>query len=206
MPHLLHIDSSILGDNSVSRRLTARPDGTVTYRDFGSDPLPHLDSAGGAAHMVPVDQHTPAQAESYALRKQLIDEIKAADVVLLGLPLYNFGAPSTVKAWVDHLIVPGLSMDAETRAPLLGGREFIAIASRGGGYAPGTPRDGWDHAGQWLPHGISLTGLEPHFIIAELTLANIVPEMAELKPMADASLAAAEQEIDGLWQPVAAAA
>jgi FMN-dependent NADH-azoreductase len=106
MPHLLHIDSSILGDNSVSRRLTARaadvwraanPDGTVTYRDFGSDPLPHLDSAGGAAHMVPVDQHTPAQAESYALRKQLIDEIKAADVVLLGLPLYNFGAPSTIR-------------------------------------------------------------------------------------------------------------
>ena len=208
MSHLLHIDSSILGDRSVSRRLTARaaaawkaahPGGTVAYRDLGAEPLPHLDVAGGAAHMVPADQHTPAQAASYALRARLIDEIKAADTIVLGLPVYNFGAPSSVKAWVDHIIVPGLSVHPETNEGLLGGRDLIVLASRGGGYAPGTPREGWDHAQQWLPHGLALTGLEPRFITAELTLANVVPAMAELKPLAADSLAAAEAQIDTLW-------
>jgi len=213
--HLLHIDSSIRGDDSVSRKLTERavanwraahPDGTVTYRDLGADPLPHLDAAGGTAHMVPVEQHTPAQAESYALRVQLIDEIKAADTIVIGVPVYNFGAPSTVKSWVDHIIVPGLSLNHETYEGLLAGRDLIAIISRGGGYAPGTPREGWDHAEQWLPHGIALTGLEPRFIIAELTLANVNPAMAELKPLAAESLAAAEREIDALWTAAGAAA
>ena len=74
------------------------------------------------------------------------------------------GAPSSVKAWVDHLIVVGLSFDPETRAPLLGGREFVVLVSRGGGYAEGTPRHGWDHAEPCLPHAISFTGPEPRFI------------------------------------------
>jgi FMN-dependent NADH-azoreductase len=211
MPHLLHIDSSIQGDSSVSRKLTARaaarwlethPGGTVTYRDLGAEPLPHLDSAGGVAHMLPADQHTPAHTESYSLRVELIDEIKAADTIILGLPLYNFGAPSSVKAWVDHIIVPGHSVHPETHEGLIGEREFLVLAARGGGYAPGTPREGWDHAEQWLPHGVALTGLQPRFITAELTLAGTVPAMAELKPLAEASLAAAEREIDELWAPV----
>ena len=78
------------------------------------------------------------------------------------------------------------------------------LASRGGGYAPGTPREGWDHAEQWLPHGLALTGLQPRFITAELTLANVNPQMAELKPLAAESLAAAEREIDAQWAPLAA--
>ena len=126
--------------------------------------------------------------------------------ILLGLPLYNFGAPSSVKSWVDHLIAPGLSHDPQTRAPLLGGRELVVLASRGGGYAEGTPRHGWDHAQPWLPHAISLTGLEPRFITAELTLARTSPAMAELIPLADQSLADAEHAIDALWAPVPALA
>ncbi|MEU4523509.1 NAD(P)H-dependent oxidoreductase [Amycolatopsis sp. NPDC024027] len=208
MAHLLHIDSSIQGERSVSRRLSARaaaawraahPDGTVTYRDLGAHPLPHIDAASGLAGMVPPDQHTPEQAAAWARTTELVAEIKAADTVLLGLPLYNFGAPSSVKTWVDHLIAPGLSVDHETRTGLLGGREFIVLASRGGGYGEGTPREGWDHAEQWLPHGVSLTGLEPRFITAELTLAHVNPAMAELIPLADASLATAERIIDELW-------
>ncbi|HEV7749995.1 MAG TPA: NAD(P)H-dependent oxidoreductase [Baekduia sp.] len=213
MSHLLHIDSSIQGERSISRRLTARaaaawaaahPGGTVTYRDLATAPLPHLDAESGTARMVPLDQHTPAQAESWELTRRLVAEIEQADTILLGLPLYNFGPPSTVKTWVDHLIAPGLSLDAETHEGLLGGRDFLVLAARGGGYGEGTPRDGWDHAQQWLPHGISMTGLEPRFITAELTLADVTPAMAELKPLAAESLAAAEREIDGLWAPVAA--
>jgi FMN-dependent NADH-azoreductase len=213
MPHLLHIDSSIQGEKSTSRRLTARaadrwraahPDGTVTYRDLGRQPLPHFDHESGLARMVPPEQHTPAQAASWELSRQLIDELKRADTVLLGLPLYNFGAPSSVKAWVDHILAGGLSYDPETGTGLLGGREFVVLASRGGGYGQGTPREGWDHAEPWLTHGVAMTGLEPRFITAELTLAGSVPAMAELKPLAEKSLATAEQEIDALWVPTAA--
>lgn len=208
MSHLLHIDSSIQGDQSVTRRLTAQavarwraahPGGTVTYRDLGRDPLPHLDAAGGLAAMVPPQDHTPAQASSYARSIALIDEIKEADTVLLGLPLYNFGPPSVVKAWVDHVMVPGVSFDPETHQGLLGGTEFIVLAARGGGYGPGTPREGWDHAESWLPHGLSLTGMEPRFITAELTMAAGNPAMADLRPLAARSLADAEAAIDELW-------
>jgi len=110
-----------------------------------------------------------------------------------------------VKAWVDHLIAPGLSIDAATGEGLLGGRDLIVLASRGGGYGAGTPREGWDHAEPWLPHGLSLTGLEPRFITAELTLADVNPAMAELRDLAAASLAAAERAIDEQWGAAVAA-
>jgi len=133
-----------------------------------------------------------------------VGEVLAADTIVLGLPIYNFGPPSGVKSWVDHLIAPGLSIDAVTHAGLLSGRDMLVLASKGGGYQPGTPREGWDHAEPWLPHGLSLTGLEPRFITVELTLADTNPQMAELKPLAAESLAAAEREIDAQWAPVAA--
>jgi FMN-dependent NADH-azoreductase len=213
MAHLLQIDSSIQGDRSVTRALTARaaaawraahPGAGVTYRDLAAQPLPHLDAEGGTARMVPADTHTPAQARSFAVTEELIGEILAADTILLGVPLYNFGPPSTVKSWVDHLMHRGLSIDPETGEGLLGGRDFIVLAARGGGYGAGTPRDGWDHAEAWLAHGVSLTGLQPRFITAELTLAAVVPAMAELVPLAAESLAAANRAIDDLWLPVAA--
>ncbi|HTF48187.1 MAG TPA: NAD(P)H-dependent oxidoreductase [Pseudonocardia sp.] len=213
MAHLLHIDSSIQGDRSISRKLSARaadawrtahPGGTVTYRDLGSDPQPHLTEETLLARRLPPEQHTPVQAASWALTVQLVNEVKAADTVLLGLPLYNYAAPSSVKSWVDHLLAPGLSVDAETHTGLLGGREFIVLAARGGGYNEGTPRAGWDHAEAWLPHGVAGMGLEPRFITAQLTLAEVNPAMAELIPLAKESLAAAQREIDALWSPVPA--
>src|SRR4051812_47584290 len=97
--NLLHIDSSFQGEASISRRLTARaaanwraahPGGAVTYRDLGADPVPHFDTATGLARMLPPEQRTPAQAASYALTAGLIEEVKRADTILLGLPVYNF--------------------------------------------------------------------------------------------------------------------
>lgn len=211
MKHLLHIDTSIQGSRSVSRRLTARaaarwrqvhPDGEVIYRDFAVDPLPHQDAETGLAAMIPPPDHTAAQAAAYARSVTLIEEIKRADTIVLGLPLYNFGPPSSVKSWVDHLIVPGLAFDPDTKQGLLGETELVVLAARGGGYAPGTPREGWDHAEAWLPHGLAMTGLQPHFITAELTMADDNPAMAELRPQAAQSLADAEAAIDGLWAAV----
>ena len=196
--HLLHIDSSFQGERSVSRGLSARaaqrwreahPDGSVTYRDLAETPPPHLTDYAGNDHS-----------------HELLAELKQADTIVFGLPLYNFGAPSWVKAWVDHIIVPGVAFHAETREPFLAGKDFIVTASRGGGYGAGTPREGWDHAEAWLPHGVGLTGLEPRFITAELTFAHLKPELAELIPLADQSLANAHAEIDALWVPVPTAA
>lgn len=101
---------------------------------------------------------------------------------------------------MDDIVANGLSVDPETQQGLLGGRDLIVIAARGGGYAPGTPRDAWDHAELWLPHGVALTGLEPRFITAELTLAEVNPTMSELIPLAHESRASAERAIDELWQ------
>ncbi|MEU4363124.1 NAD(P)H-dependent oxidoreductase [Promicromonospora sp. NPDC023987] len=215
MASLLHLDASIQGESSVSRQLTARaadawraahPDGTVTYRDLAAAPVPHFDSTANLSRQLPQDQHTPAQAESWARISQLVGEVTAADTVLLGLPIYNYGAPSSVKAWVDHLMAPGLSIDPDSGRGLLGGRDFVVLVSRGGGYAEGAPRHGWDHATAWLPHGVALLGLEPRFITAELTLAHVNPAMAELVPQAEESLRQAEAAVDDLWASAAALA
>ncbi|MCE0763301.1 NAD(P)H-dependent oxidoreductase [Pseudonocardia kujensis] len=208
MRRLLHIDSSIRDNDSVSRALSARardrwrvahPDGEVIYRDLGSAPVPHLTSASGLARLIPPEQHTADQAESFALTCELVDEVRTADAVVLGLPLYNYGAPSAVKAWVDHVVAPGVSADPETNEGLLGGTELIVLASRGGGYGPGAPKEGWDHALPWLTHALAPTGLKPHVIVAELTLAATNPAMHVLIPDAERSRAAAEQQIDELW-------
>jgi FMN-dependent NADH-azoreductase len=215
MPHLLHIDSSITGEQSTSRRLSARaarrwlaahPGGTITFRDLAAHPIPHFDAVTGLARMVPPEKRSRAEHLSFALSVELINEIKQADTVLLGVPLYNYGPPSTIKAWVDHLIAPGVSVDAQTNAGLLGDTEFIVLAARGGGYGPGTPREGWDHAEPWLRHALSTTGLEPRFITAELTVASSNPAMADLIPLAAESLVQAETAIDELWSDLHCAA
>jgi FMN-dependent NADH-azoreductase len=156
--------------------------------------------------MVLPEKRTRAEQFSFALSVELINEIKQADTVLLGLPLYNYCPPSTIKAWVDHLIAPGVSVDAQTNAGLLGDTEFIVLAARGGGYGPGTPREDWDHAEPWLRHALSATGLEPRFITAELTVASSNPAMADLIPLAADSLMRAEAAIDELWGTVHCAA
>lgn len=184
MTHLLHIDSSIRTDGSRSRRLTAHyvahwqdkfPGGTITYRDLAADPVPHLDATATAAHGVPADERTPEQAAARALAEELAGELLAADTVLIGLPLYNFGPPSTFKAWFDRIVVPDLTMGQ------LGDKEFVIVTARGGGYQPGTPREGWDHREPWLRHALSTLGVtEPVFVDTELTLARESPAMAEL--------------------------
>jgi FMN-dependent NADH-azoreductase len=208
MTHLLHIDSSIQGERSISRSLSARaaerwkaahPEGTVTYRDLAADPPAHFGSDAALSRHIPPEQHTPAQAQAWSVLHELVGEIRAADVILLGMPLYNFGPPSTLKSWVDHLIAPGVTMDGATGEGLLAGPELIVLAARGGGYAPGTPREGWDHAEPWLTQALGNIGLQPRFITAELTLADVNPQMAGLRDLAAASLASAEERVDELW-------
>ena len=141
MAHLLHIDSSIQGDLSVSRALSARaasrwsaahPGATVTYRDFGADPLPHLDTQTGRARMVPREEQTPAQAVSWELSGPADDEVLQARRSCSDCRSTTSVAEHC-QAWVDHLIAPGLSFDPATGTGLLGGREnFCARRARRG--------------------------------------------------------------------------
>jgi FMN-dependent NADH-azoreductase len=181
----------------ASAQLTAVP---------GSDPLPHLDTATGLARVMPAELRTPAQAASWALTEELINEIKEADTILLGLSLYNFGAPRSVKAWVDHLIAPGLSVDAETHAPLLGGREFVVLASRGGGLRRRRTPPRVGPRGTMAParHLVHRPGTALHHRRAHPRQHE--PAMAELIPLAQQSLAEAERAMDALWTPVPALA
>jgi len=128
---LLHIDSSALGAHSVSRELSAaivgawkhrHPDTTVVYRDLAAQPLPHW---------TPV-----ADADDPAVRagEAVMDEFLAADVVVIGSPMYNFGIPSQLKAWIDRVAVAGKTFRFTATGPegLAGGKKVIVASSRGG--------------------------------------------------------------------------
>ena len=130
---LLHVDSSILGQNSASRELSAAivarwqdavPGLEVAYRDLAAAPLPHL-SGGSLAAADPIEAAAAAQA---------LQEFLDADIVVVGAPMYNFGIPSTLKAWIDRLAVAGKTFHytANGAEGLAGGKQVIVASSRGG--------------------------------------------------------------------------
>lgn len=190
MANLLHIDSSLRGGGSVSREVTgafaeawraAHPDGGYTYRDFGADPLPHLDPASLASRET---------ADGRSLEERLVAEVKAADTLLLGVPMYNFGVPSSVKAWLDWIVVPELFVDQGTGEGVLTGKRVVVVTARGGSYAPGTPRHGFDFQEPYLKAVFGMVGLDRdlEFVHAELTKAHTVPQLAQFRELAVASL------------------
>lgn len=210
MANLLHVDSSIRTESSRSRALSrhfterwraANPDGEVVYRDLAAEPIPHLDHEAFTANFLTPDARSPYQREARALAERLVGEVLEADAIVVGMPLYNFGVPSGVKAWFDRLVVPGLTVGEQ--GGLLGGRTLTIAAARGGGYGPGTPREGWDHREAWLLHAFEQLGLtDVRFIHAELTLARESPAMIplDLGAAEDASLAEARAAIDALFE------
>ncbi|SEN44440.1 FMN-dependent NADH-azoreductase [Actinacidiphila rubida] len=200
MATLLHLDSSAFHEPSVSREVTAafrrtwessHPDGTVIYRDLAKDPLPHLDADGIASAFAPADSHTPGQATAAALRAELADELERADAILIGTPMYNFTIPSTLKAWLDQVIIVGRTAG---EGGSVAGKPVTVVAARGGGYGPGTPRESFEFVTTYLEKVLTgMLSLDVEFIVPELTLAKTQPQMAELIPAAEASRAEAVQ-------------
>jgi FMN-dependent NADH-azoreductase len=204
MNNLLHLDSSLRTEGSRSRQLSAHfaerwlarhGGGTVTYRDLALDPVPHLDITAFSANFVAASDRTPEQVAARVVTEQLVGEVLAADTIVIGLPLYNFGPPSTFKAWLDRIVVPDLTIGQ------LGEKDVVVVTARGGGYGPGTPREGWDHREPWLRHALSTLGVnDPVFVDTELTLARESPQMAalDLGGLEDKSIADALAAIDAL--------
>jgi FMN-dependent NADH-azoreductase len=147
MSHLLVINSSAAGAASVSKQLidetvarlrTADPALVVVERDLGANPVPHL-TADSTAAIRGAEPANDAQRAAKALSDSLVAELKAADTLIIGAPMYNFGIPSTLKSWFDHVLRAGVTFKYGEKGPvgLLEGKRAIVVESRGGIYSSG---------------------------------------------------------------------
>jgi FMN-dependent NADH-azoreductase len=196
---LLHVDASILGANSASRQVSAavveqlkklNPGAAVTYRDLAAQPLAHLSDAHVAAAM---GGAVPQGAETeIAASQAVLEEFLAADTVVIGAPMYNFGVPSQLKAWIDRIAIKGktFAYDANGARGLVGGKRVIIAASRGGFYGAGAPTAAFEHMESYLRSVFGFLGVTNLEIIVAEGL-NVGPEQRE-KAMTDALAAATD--------------
>lgn len=151
MKTLLQINASMFAGNGQSSQLSNQfvtawklrnPGGRVIVRELAEDPVPHLDGARFSAFLAAPEARTPEQQAVVNYSDALIEEIKAADTIVLGLPLYNFGVPSQLKAYFDHIARAGVTFKYTDKGPvgLIADKPVVVFAARGGRYA-GTPMD-----------------------------------------------------------------
>jgi FMN-dependent NADH-azoreductase len=188
---VLRIDASIQGPRSASSELAdiaaaewlaVRPGTTFVRRHLGTEPLP-ADAWANAvtAGFVPEDQHTEEQRAARALARQLNAEVREAEAMILALPLYNWGVSQHAKTWIDLVIAGGTPGER-----LFEGRPAIVLTTRGGGYGPGTPREGWDHNTAYLQRIVAdVWGADLTLIERELTLVGVNPAMDAFKETAE---------------------
>jgi FMN-dependent NADH-azoreductase len=174
---LLQIDSSAR-TSSVTRRLTTRfaeewrknhPDGEVIRRDLSTTALPLITDDWSATHLDD-SKLTPAQRSYLSTSDALIEELEAADTVVIGAPMYNFSIPSSLKAWIDHIVRIGKTVGYGPNGPqgLLTRKKVVVITSRGGAYEKGTAREAFDFQEPYLRHILGFIGLtDVTFIHAE---------------------------------------
>ncbi|MBK8162301.1 MAG: FMN-dependent NADH-azoreductase [Gammaproteobacteria bacterium] len=166
---LLHIDSSILGTQSVTRQLgqelvdqwrLRHPGIEVTHRDLAVSAPGHLTAEALSARQVTPEQRSPAQQAELALGEELLAEFIAADVIVLGAPMYNFSIPSQLKAWLDRVLVAGRTFRYTEQGPvgLAGGRQVVIVSARGGVYSAG-PAQAMDHQESYLKAALGLAGI-----------------------------------------------
>jgi FMN-dependent NADH-azoreductase len=174
---LLHIDSSVLGPHSVSRQVSAAivdrlrretPDIDITYRDLSLTPLAHL----SGSHLAAAQGAAPEAAlqPDLAAGQAVLDEFLAADIVVLGAPMYNFTIPSQLKAWIDRIVIAGKTFKygAQGVEGLAGSKRVIIAVSRGGFYGAGTPAAVGEHLETYLRFVFGFIGVtNPEFISAD---------------------------------------
>ncbi len=197
---LLRIDASIRTTGSASREiadvveqewLAARPDARVVRRHLGTEPLPATAwAAAVSSSWTPEADRTPEQLAGQALSAALVDELQAADAVLVAVPLYNFGVSQHLKTWIDLVVAdPRAGAGAD---PVLAGKRVVLATVRGGSYAAGTPREGWDHATAYLRRIFAdAWGAELTVVEREFTLVGVNPALDEFAEQAAEMQAAA---------------
>ncbi len=205
-PTLLRIDTSIRDEGSTSRTLTdlavaswrrLNPTGEVVVRDLATTPVPHFDAAAQAARGR--EALSPDEQARADLADELAREVTDATSLVIGMPLYNWGPPSQLKAWFDHLIASPLARDPQTMAPGLHLDDAILVVARGGAYGDDTPRAGWEHATEWAQKSFTAVGIDLRVVAVEMTLAPGAPYLAEFEHIYHHDLAAAEKTLDTIW-------
>lgn len=210
MPRLLHLDASARSD-SFSRELgtafvdhwkAAHPAGTYTYRDLVAEPVEPIDEArvrlaaqsslNGVRDLAAMDAvaAAPELAGAWAATRPLIEQLLAADVLVIGAPMYNFSVPGSLKTWMDRVTLPWLP---------LADKAAVILSARGGAYGPGTPRERFDFQEPYLRAYFASLGLENiEFVHTELTHAPVMPFLADFREVHDASRAAALDAVKAL--------
>ncbi|MEV4415160.1 NAD(P)H-dependent oxidoreductase [Catellatospora sp. NPDC049609] len=204
---LLHLDASARRE-SFSRKLSsvyaetwraAHPQAGYVYRDLAAQPVPHIGQAWTELcdyilqrEITDMSRYreaarSPAQREAWAVVEPLLSEVVAAEVILIGTPMYNYSIPSSLKAWLDQITFPKMSLE---------GRSFVVTSARGGAYGPGTPREHYDHQERYLRDFFQghYRVRDVTFIHAELVNARVDPALADLRDKHEQSLAAALRE------------
>ncbi|MBB5014895.1 FMN-dependent NADH-azoreductase [Rehaibacterium terrae] len=187
--NVLHIDSSAMGDGSASRQLataivsalrSTAPNVVVRYRDLDAEPLPHLTAAS----------LTAADPRQAALAAEVLAEFQASDVLVIGAPMYNFSIPSTLKAWIDRIVVAGKTFRYTAEGPqgLAGDKRVIVVSTRGGQYGADSPADFQE---SYLRHVFGFIGVNDLHIVRAEGL-NLSPAQRE------AALKAALAELPAL--------
>jgi FMN-dependent NADH-azoreductase len=177
---ILHLDSSVLGDASAPRQLSAtivegllqaRSDARVAYRDLAADPVPHLTGPIAAGFRAPAGTSAidPLTLGEHARSEALVCEFLASDVIVIGAPMYNFSVASQLKAWIDRVAQPGRTFRYTADGPvgLSGGRRVIVASTRGGMYSSGTAAS-MDFQEDYLKAFFGFLGIhDVHFVRAE---------------------------------------
>ena len=183
---LFRLDASIRSDGSASREiadlvegewLAAPPGDEVVRRPIGVDVLPS--EAWGLAVGASMAQGgglTPEQKDAVELAADLVDELLAADAILLAVPLYNFGVSQHIKTWIDLVIADPRA--GAGKPPLLAGKPVVLATVRGGAYGAGTPREGWDHSTSYLKRILGdVWGADLTVVEREFTLVGVNPAL-----------------------------
>ncbi len=196
---VLSIETSPLGDYSVSRKLTAKillelkfkhPNTNVVTRDLVTSPLPHLDGMTVGAFFTPPDQRNESQNQAITLSDTCVDELISADVIVIGAPMWNFGIPSSLMAWIDHIVRVGRTFQygasgPESLLPL--GKKVIIASSRGGVYTSG-PMQVMDHQEAYLKTALGFIGLHDVSVVRAEGVAKGDDAIRSAMDTADAQL------------------
>ena len=199
---LLHIDSSVLADNSVSRQLTAQivaqyraahPDTSVEYLDLATQAPSHLNADSLGFRLPAGSALSDVQKSENAVSEQLVSQFLAADVIVVGAPLYNFSIPSQLKAWIDRVAQVGRTFAYTEKGPqgLAGGKTVIVASSRGGIYSTSEGGRAMEHQESYLQTVFGFFGItDVKFVRAEGVAMGEAPKAQ--------ALASAAQEISAL--------
>jgi FMN-dependent NADH-azoreductase len=187
MPTLLAVEVSPRFEHSTSRKLTtvfvekwraANPEGSVIVRDLVKTSLPFVDLPWISGAFAPPESHSPESAAAIKVSDDLVAELKSADRIVIGTPMYNFAVPAALKAYIDHIVRVGVTVSADNKG-LLTGKSADVILASGGDFSPGSPVEKYNQTSGYLRQVLGWIGItDVNIILAGRAVAGVYGETA----------------------------